>query len=51
MLVEHDVEAKLVGEHPFVVIAVEQIGGGLGSHLRFGRLTRSEPPWSTQPSG
>ena len=27
MLVEHDVEAELVGELPLVVIAVEQIGG------------------------
>ena len=27
MLVEHDVEAELVGELPLVVIAMEQIGG------------------------
>ena len=29
MLVEHDVEAELVGELPFVVIAMEQIGGDM----------------------
>ena len=27
MLVEHDVEAELVGELPLVVIAMEQVGG------------------------
>ena len=26
MLVDHDVEAELVGEQPLVVIAVEQVG-------------------------
>ena len=26
VLVEHDVEAEVVGEQPFVVVAVEQIG-------------------------
>ena len=30
MLIEHDVEAELIGEHPFVVITVEQIGRDLG---------------------
>ena len=30
MLVDHDVEAELVGEHPLVVVAVEQIGRDLG---------------------
>ena len=47
VLVDHDVEAELVGEQPLVVVAVEQIGGDLRiAHLRFGRLTRSEPLWS-----
>ena len=30
VLVEHDVEAQLIGEHPFVVVAMQQIGRDLG---------------------
>ena len=33
MLVDHDVEAELVGEQPLVVIAMEQVGGDVGIAL------------------
>jgi hypothetical protein len=30
MLVDHDVEAELVGQAPFVIVAVQEIGGDGG---------------------
>ena len=30
VLIEHNVEAQLIGENPFVVVAVKEIGGDFG---------------------
>ena len=43
MLVEHDIEAEIVGGLIFVVVAMKQIGGDARIAFAVRQVTRSEP--------